>query len=367
MSWIEINFNEIPQELLDGNNIIYGAGGNGKRVYYKLKEYKIPVKGFYDDDSSRWGEEVCDGKCIYSRAELDDMNKDRIHCILASVFINEMEKKADAMGVKLLYGVNDLILSYNEETFQIFQYKNDQNYIKRQNEIRKHFKDEESLRYFDMMYDTIIEGKALNSIMKIICREEIYFLDRFIQMLKDMTFVDCGAFKGDTLSRFITLEPDYNSVYCFEADKTNFDALQMFVNKIGKKNLICENYALWNTETVIGMEGSGVCAKVSEKGTTMIPAITLDRYFADIKVDYIKMDIEGAELNALKGGMKVIKRDRPILAVCIYHTMMDRIEVPELLINSLENYEFLIRHHGYSYCDSVMYCIPIEKGNANKG
>lgn len=60
MSWIEIDFNKIPRELLKGANIIYGAGGNGKRVYYKLKECNIPVKGFFDDDSSRWGEEVCD-------------------------------------------------------------------------------------------------------------------------------------------------------------------------------------------------------------------------------------------------------------------------------------------------------------------
>lgn len=365
MSWIEIDFNKIPRELLKGANIIYGAGGNGKRVYYKLKECNIPVKGFFDDDSSRWGEEVCDGKYIYSYAELKDMDGEDLHYILASVFIHEMEKRAETLGLKQLYGVNDLILSYNEEAFQISQYKGDQNYIKRQNEIRKYFNDEESLRYFDMMYETIMEGKALNRVKQIFCDEEIYFLEKLKAILQNCTFVDCGAFKGDTLSQFLDLYPDYKSIYCFEADKVNFNALQQYVDTIRKENIICENYALWNTETVIGMEGSGVCVKASENGTNLIHTITLDRYFKDIKVDYIKMDIEGAELNALKGGMNVIKRDRPVLAICIYHTMTDRLEIPEMLIDSLEEYEFLIRHHGYSYCDSVMYCIPMEKVKVN--
>lgn len=184
MSWIEIDFNKIPRELLKGANIIYGAGGNGKRVYYKLKECNIPVKGFFDDDSSRWGEEVCDGKYIYSYAELKDMDGEDLHYILASVFIHEMEKRAEALGLKQLYGVNDLILSYNEEAFQISQYKGDQNYIKRQNEIRKYFNDEESLRYFDMMYETIMEGKALNRVKQIFCDEEIYFLEKLKAILQ---------------------------------------------------------------------------------------------------------------------------------------------------------------------------------------
>lgn len=360
MSWIEIDLKKIPKELLYGDNIIYGAGQNGKRVYYQLKEYGVPVSGFYDDDSSRWGEEVCDGKFIYSSDKLAGLG-DNINCILASVFISEMEKRAGELGLLHLYGVYNLIMDYNEEVFQVAKYKGDQNYIRRQNEIRSCFSDKESLEYFDVMYKTVMAGKLLHDIKRIYCSEDIYFLDRLNSLLKNATFIDCGAFKGDTLIQFISKYPDYKSVYCFEADRTNYNALQECVHTIGKSGIVCENYALWDCETMIGMQGSGVNAKTSETDANMIPTMTIDKYFSDIKVDYIKMDIEGAELNALKGGMEVIKRDRPALAICIYHTMEDRLEIPAMLISVLENYDFFIRHHGYTYCDSVLYCVPMEK------
>lgn len=366
MSWIEIDFENIPNELLNGKNIIYGAGENGRRVYKQLKECKIPVEGFYDDDASRWNEEVCDGKYIYSYAQLKDMNIDSTNYILASVFMSEMEKRAEELGFNHLYGVYDLILYYCEMAYEIPKFKGNEDYIHRQNEIKRYICDEESLRYFDVMYDTIMEGKALHSIKNVFCTEDIYFLGRLKNILENAVFVDCGAFKGDTLSQFINHFPNYKDVYCFEADKTNYKALQKYVDSIEKDHIVCENYALWDTETMIGMEGTGVSTRASEKSSNRIQTITIDKYFDDIKVDYIKMDIEGAELNALKGGINVIKRDRPVLAICIYHTMNDRLEIPEMLIRSLENYQFLIRHHGYSYCDSVLYGIPREKQERGK-
>lgn len=366
MGWIEIDFKRIPNELLNGRNIIYGAGENGKRIYQQLKEYKVPVEGFYDDDTSRWNEEVCDGKYIYSYAELKDMDIDRTNYILASVFMSEMEKRAEELGFKHLYGVYNLILHYCETAYEIPKFKGNQNYLQRQNAIKKYINDEKSLKYFDVMYETIMEGKALHSIKNVFCPEDIYCLKRLKNILKSATFVDCGAFKGDTLSQFIEQFPDYKNIYCFEADKTNYNVLQKYVDSTEKEHIICENYALWNTETIIGMEGAGVSTRASEKSSNKIRTITIDKYFNDIKVDYIKMDIEGAELNALRGGMNVIKRDRPVLAICIYHSMNDRLEIPEMLVNSLEKYEFLIRHHGYTYCDSVLYGIPMEKQELGK-
>jgi len=361
MSWIEIDFSNISNELLTGKNIIYGAGENGKRVYRKLKECKIPIEGFYDDDVSRWGEEICDGKRIYSYEELKDKNIDDTNYILASVFISEMEKRAGELGFKRLYGVYNLILNYCEEAYKILEYKGNQHYLKRQDKLKKYINDEESLKYFDVMYETIVKGKALHNIKDIFCPEDIYFLTRIKDILRNAVFVDCGAFKGDTLAQFLNYFPDYKCVYCFEADRMNYAALQKYADSTGKSHIICENYALWNCETTIGLEGEGVSARTIEKSSNMIQTMTIDKYFNNVKVDFIKMDIEGAELNALEGGMNVIRRDRPVLAICIYHTMDDRLEIPEMLINLLEDYEFLIRHHGYSYCDSVLYGIPMEK------
>ena len=72
------------------------------------------------------------------------------------------------------------------------------------------------------------------------------------------------------------------------------------------------------------------------------------------------MDIEGAERKALAGGMKTIKRDRPILAISVYHGLEDIVEIPKLLMRELEEYEFIVRHHSYTYSETVLYGVPRE-------
>jgi hypothetical protein len=63
------------------------------------------------------------------------------------------------------------------------------------------------------------------------------------------------------------------------------------------------------------------------------------------KVTFIKMDIEGAELNALKGAEKTILRDKPKLAICIYHSNEDMVRIAEYIYSIMPEYNFYVRHH----------------------
>ncbi len=71
--------------------------------------------------------------------------------------------------------------------------------------------------------------------------------------------------------------------------------------------------------------------------------------------------IEGAERKALAGGLNVIKRDRPLLAISIYHGLDDIVEVPKMLMNELEDYSYIVRHHSYTYSETVLYGAPKEQ------
>ena len=71
----------------------------------------------------------------------------------------------------------------------------------------------------------------------------------------------------------------------------------------------------------------------------------------------IKMDIEGAETEALKGAKMIIKRDKPVLAISIYHKPEDIIELPELISDIHEGYKFYLRHYSLSWYDTVLYAI----------
>ena len=77
----------------------------------------------------------------------------------------------------------------------------------------------------------------------------------------------------------------------------------------------------------------------------------------DDKITFLKMDIEGSELKALHGARKIIQRDKPKLAICVYHKPEDIIEIP-LYINSLvPEYKFYMRHYGYTPANTVLYAI----------
>lgn len=76
------------------------------------------------------------------------------------------------------------------------------------------------------------------------------------------------------------------------------------------------------------------------------------------KVTFIKMDIEGAELESLKGAQKVIQRDKPKLAICIYHKPEDMVELPLYIKELVPEYKFYIRHHSNFINETVLYAIP---------
>lgn len=88
---------------------------------------------------------------------------------------------------------------------------------------------------------------------------------------------------------------------------------------------------------------------------TKIQVDTIDNLCGEEKVTLIKMDIEGSEQAALRGAVNVIKRDKPRLAICIYHTFEDLYEIPFMIKDMVPEYKIYIRHHAYSHCETVVY------------
>ena len=86
----------------------------------------------------------------------------------------------------------------------------------------------------------------------------------------------------------------------------------------------------------------------------------IDELFSDTHIGFLKADIESYEMDMLHGAMKVIKRDRPKLAICIYHNASDLYQILAYLRTELEDYCFAVRHHTPFYADTVLYAYPKE-------
>lgn len=71
----------------------------------------------------------------------------------------------------------------------------------------------------------------------------------------------------------------------------------------------------------------------------------------------IKMDIEGVEAEALSGAQETIKRDRPVLAICVYHKREDLITIPKIIRQLCSEYKFYLRAYSKHSTEIVLYAI----------
>ena len=90
--------------------------------------------------------------------------------------------------------------------------------------------------------------------------------------------------------------------------------------------------------------------------------ISLDKLLSNENVDFIKMDIEGMEEDALFGAKNLIKTCRPLLAISCYHTTYQYMTIPSIIDSIVEHeYYYLMRHYKYTFDDTIFYAIPKEK------
>lgn len=176
----------------------------------------------------------------------------------------------------------------------------------------------------------------------------------FFKVGKEEIFVDAGAFDGDTIEGFIKwVNGEYSKILAFEPGESQY---QNMVKKYGDNEKIqCYQAGLWNESTNIKFLDDGTTgATICEDGDTEIQLCKLDD-FIDEKITFIKMDIEGAEIEALKGARKVIRKYRPKLAICLYHKPADLWEIPLLVKEILPEYKLYVMHHVELGYDTVLY------------
>ena len=106
------------------------------------------------------------------------------------------------------------------------------------------------------------------------------------------------------------------------------------------------------------MDGVGSRITETTTGTVTIETAAIDEIVKDDKVTFLKLDVEGAEMKALQGAKNTIMKNKPRLAVCIYHKPEDIIEIPAHLLSLNPDYYFYIRYYNFSYNETVLYAIP---------
>lgn len=180
-----------------------------------------------------------------------------------------------------------------------------------------------------------------------------YFTD-FLPRACFRSFLDVGALNGDTFRRFLRrFGGDWDNYYAVEPQPDNF---RMFTpGRADWPRLQLFNQAASDSRQTLRMNSYHSASSITDTGDIEVEADTLDNMLAGAPVTYIKMDIEGWEMPALRGAEGIIRSQKPTLAISVYHRFAHFWQVPLFLRQCNPDYRLRLRHHSRYINETVCY------------
>lgn len=195
-----------------------------------------------------------------------------------------------------------------------------------------------------------------------------YFPDDLFRTIDNEQFVDCGAFDGITIRQFLDRHEQFEGrIVAYEPDPTNYAALQQYLRTKNPKDadrIKALPWAVGEKRGIVRFNAMGTMGStMSADGCIEVGCVTLDESLKELGVvpSFIKMDIEGAELDALLGGKTTVQSSRPILAICLYHRFDDLWRIPAIVRALSDDYRLYLRAHEIEGWQLVCYAVPSNR------
>ena len=346
---------ELTKEVL-----IFGAGKFGRNLCSILVKSGYKIAGFVETNPKQ---QEINGIPVIKRSELTSVHREMqliIGIYNREMPLDELQLIANNDGFKNIYMPWHIYTEFGAELGWRYWLSSPQLIINGLQNIRS-------------VYHRLSDEKSKQCLLNIVTFRLGYNLDyagfkhEDNQYFNDLTllntesnslnYVDGGAYNGDTYLELLTLR-NINSAVLFEPDQDNYKQL---IRNFGTSNSLayCLPIALTDNYSILTFNSDdGEGAAISDQGKSHIATAALDDLIHGNNVNFIKLDVEGAEALAIKGASKLINQCRPILAISLYHKPADIWEIPLLIDALCKNYRFYIRQHHYNSFESVFYAIP---------
>ena len=161
-----IALDRLPEGFYNLQNVIYGAGLNGRLLLDKLKVANCEVSYFYDDDEIRWGEDYNNIKILSRRELIDLYEKGNCNIIISSMYVGQIINKLSNIGVKKAYVALQELLDKDNNLLEFKKYDNVE-YHKKLDTLIDYFvdRDENSADYFKLIKYNVCCGEASRKLL----------------------------------------------------------------------------------------------------------------------------------------------------------------------------------------------------------
>lgn len=337
--------------------ILYGMGNGADKVINQLEKIDLKPSGVMASDDFVRGQYYRG----YKVKKLSDIEKEFSEFIILVCFASQLEdvmeniKKVASKYKTLVPSISvfgDLICDCDF----INKYNNN---IEKARDL---FEDKHSLKVFDNTLKFYFTGE-LNYLLDSYSDKQEVFSD-IIKFRENEKYLDLGAYRGDTIEEFLKYmgSKKYSKIIALEPDEKTFRKLSLYAKKLN--NIELYQYGIWNKPDILMFENKGGRNSSIDKNINInkkskaIQVTSIDSILNGNDISYIKFDVEGAEYEALIGGINTIKNFSPKMNIAVYHHCDDFFKLP-LLVNSINSgYKFYLRQHPYIPAwDLNLYCV----------
>lgn len=335
---------------------VLGAAGEGERLVGLLSRYGVTVEALVDDNPARLGTSV--GTIVVAPSSTFDQLDTSIPIVIASHRTTGAAKRLKAAGFATVVPFA-FLQAVDPARFPPHMFYDGivETLIADRRQILEFadlLADAESVRVLDAVigYRMTFDPLALDPVND---DANCYYPAGIISLGDDEVYVDAGTFDGDSIRAFIgRVGGRYDRVIGFEPDPTTFE--QLSANFRDEPRVEPINKGLHRRPGVLRFRNdSSRGAIFVDDGDIEIPVTNLDTVLGGGRATYVKMNIEGSEIDAIWGAEQTIRKWRPRLAISAYHRPSDLWRIADLLRNLEPSYRFHLRQHDGGIIETVLY------------
>lgn len=336
---------------LEGQNIFLFGGSLGGILSIPLLENELNLIAICDNDGQKQGTQIEGLPCV--SPQVLDQYENPFVLISSCKHYQSIHEELEEKNIPHC-NLDAYVIRQNLEIFQ---------------EIYQSLDDESQRVYAGILYCRFLGDPS--KIVEYCCDNQYFALPEFRYGSMNGIYVDCGAYTGDVVQKVVdNFGGLLHRIYAFEPNQRSYSALQKrtaFLKDIWaleEGQIVCEQKGVGAKSSYASFRANAanlanVSVSVTDGNQGGVEIVALDDYLAQRnvgKVTFLKSDIEGFEWDMLHGAARTIQRDKPNLAISIYHSIFDYFRIFKYLKELVPEYTFAVRHHWDNFDETVLYC-----------